>query len=445
MGPYAAFQSRTYRLYIVGWFAQLLGTNIQSVAVGWELYQRTGEPLALGLVGLSQAVPTMALAIPAGYLADRFNRVTLCVLSLGGMTLTSLALGWLSLTEGPTYWIYGLLFFDAAAVIAGRPARVALVPRLVPLKVFPNAVMWNTSMQQIGSVVGPALGGVVVAFYAPAAYFVAAGTSTTFLILLARLGLESGPRRAGTVTARTLLLGIEYVWRKRVILNMITLDLFAVLLGGAVYLLPIYATDILEVGPTGFGLLRSAPAVGALCMALTLVYLPPMKRAGRTLLLCVAGFGAATIVFGLSTSMWLSLLMLFLTGAFDNVSMVIRQTLLQMLTPDHMRGRVSAVSSVFVGASNELGGLESGLVAHWFGPVFSVVSGGIGTIMVVALMAWRSPTLRSFGSLQDARADDDDDDPDSEPAAEATSKDASTVHEQHEQREKRTVPSAADD
>lgn len=410
MGPYAAFQSRSYRLYILGWFAQLLGTSIQSVAVGWELYQRTGEPLALGLVGLAQALPTMAFAIPAGYLADRYNRVTLCVLSLGGMTLTSLALGWLSLTDGPTPIIYALLFLDATAVIAGRPARVALVPQLVPGKVFPNAVMWNSSLSQIGNVVGPALGGVIVAFYTPAAYFVAAGTSTVFLIFLARLGLESGPRRAGTVTARTLLMGIEYVWRKRVILNMITLDLFAVLLGGAVYLLPVYATDILDVGPEGFGLLRAAPAVGALTMALSLVYLPPMKRAGRTLLVCVAGFGVATIVFGISTNMWLSLVMLFLTGAFDNVSMVIRHTLLQMLTPDHMRGRVSAVSSVFIGASNELGGLESGLVAHWFGPIFSVVSGGIGTILVVLFVGWRSPTLRTFGSLQDAKVDEEDED-----------------------------------
>lgn len=301
---------------------------------------------------------------------------------------------------------------------------------------------------QIGNVVGPALGGLVVAFFTPAAYFVAAGTSTAFLILLARLGLESGPRRAGSVNSRSLLMGIEYVWRKRIILNMITLDLFAVLLGGAVYLLPIYATDILEVGPTGFGLLRAAPAVGAMTMAFSLIYLPPMKRAGRTLLLCVAGFGAATIVFGLSTSMWLSLFMLFLTGAFDNVSMVIRQTLLQMLTPDHMRGRVSAVSSVFVGASNELGGLESGLVAHWFGPVFSVVSGGIGTILVVVIMAMRSPTLRNFGSLQDARLDDEDkEEPDPsgdgqaghplEPPSEAGSRD--TVETS------RKNPSAADD
>lgn len=410
MGPYAAFQSRRYRLYILGWFAQLLGTSIQSVAVGWELYQRTGEPLALGLVGLSQALPTMALAIPAGYLADRYNRVTLCVLSLAGMTVTSLALGWLSLTQGPPEWMYVLLFLDAAAVIAGRPARVALIPQLVPMKVFPNAVMWNSSLSQIGNVVGPALGGIIVAIYTPAAYLVAAGTSTAFLIFLGRLGLESGPRRAGAVNARTLLMGIEYVWKKRIILSMITLDLFAVLLGGAVYLLPIYATDILQVGSTGFGLLRAAPAAGSLAMALTLIYLPPMKRAGRTLLLCVAAFGVATIIFGLSTSMWLSLVMLFLTGAFDNVSMVIRQTLLQTLTPDHMRGRVSAVSSVFVGASNELGGLRAGVMAHWFGPVFSVVVGGIGSIMVVLTMAWVSPTLRNFGALNDAKVDDEDED-----------------------------------
>ena len=205
----------------------------------------------------------------------------------------------------------------------------------------------------------------------------------------------------------TLLGGIRFVWDKRILFTLMALDLFAVLLGGAVYLLPIYAKEILHVGATGFGYLHAAPAVGAFCMAVAMVYLPPMKRAGRTLLLAVAGFGAATIIFGFSQNFALSWAMLFLTGAFDNISMVVRQTLTQLLTPDRMRGRVSAVSGIFIGASNELGGFESGLVAQWFGPVISVVSGGIGTILVVAGTAALSPRLLRLGAMHEARAEEE--------------------------------------
>lgn len=405
--PYAAFRIRNYRLYIIGWFIALVGTRIQSIAIAWEMYQRTGEALSLGLVGLAQALPTMALALPAGFLADKFNRTRLVMLSLAAMTLTSLALAGLSVAQGSIAWMYFFLFLDAAAVMIGRPARTALVPQLVPAEVFPNAVTWNTSMMQIASVLGPALGGVIVAFNVPMAYVITAASSLLFLVMLARLNFRFDTRPVGGASLQTLLAGIQFVWKTRIILTMISLDLFAVLLGGAVYLLPIYAEDILQVGATGFGWLRAAPAIGAFCMAMLMVYLPPMKHAGRALLLNVAGFGVATIIFGISKSFWLSFAMLFLTGAFDNVSMIVRQTLQQLLTPDHMRGRVSAVSSVFVGASNELGGLESGLVAHWFGPVVSVVSGGIGTLLVVAGAALLSPRLRNFGALHDARPEED--------------------------------------
>jgi hypothetical protein len=238
----------------------------------------------------------------------------------------------------------------------------------------------------------------------PLAYVLSAAGSLVFIVLLNRLdlGIISGPTGRAT-SLQALLAGIRFVWQARLLLAIISLDLFAVLLGGAVYLLPIYAQDILQVGATGFGWLQAAPAVGAFCTALVLSYVPPMKHAGRNLLLAVAGFGAATIIFGVSTSFWLSLCMLFLTGVFDNVSVVIRHTLVQLLTPDPMRGRVSAVNMVFIGASNELGGLESGLVAHWFGAVFSVVSGGIGTLIVVALSALWSPQLRAFGPLNEAK------------------------------------------
>jgi MFS family permease len=402
--PYAALRIPNYRFFLSGWIISLIGTRIQSVAIGWEMYERTGEALSLGLVGLAQALPTMLLALPAGYLADRFHRPRLVILSMMAMTATSLALAILSYREGSIGWMYFFLFLDATAVILGRPARSALLPQLVPSHVFPNAVTWNTSLMQISGVIGPAIGGLIILWSVPAAYVVAAASSLVYIVMLARLKLGDGEVRAPTGSAvENLLAGIHFVRRTRVILAMITLDMFGVLLGGAVYLLPIFAVDILDVGATGFGWLRAAPALGAMCMAFALIFLPPMKRAGWSLLLNVAGFGLATIVFGFSTSFWLSFAMLFLTGAFDNVSMVIRQTLQQLLTPNHMRGRVSAVSAVFISASNELGGLESGVVAHWFGPVFSAVSGGIGTLVVVALTGWLAPELRNLGPMHEAK------------------------------------------
>lgn len=400
--PYAAFRSRPYRLYTIGWFIALVGTRIESVAIAWEMYQRTGDALSLGLVGLAQALPTMLLAIPAGYLADRFNRAHVVMVSIVLMTLTSVALAFLSFTQGSVELMYMFLALDAAAVISGRPARVAMIPQLVSKEAFPNALMWNTSLTQFTSVFGPAVGGLVVAWNVPSAYVIAAITSTLYFLMVARLKLPPAIKPIEAASFKTLAAGIQFVWQTRIIFTVIALDMFAVLLGGAVYLLPIFAEDILQVGPEGFGWLRSAPAVGALIVGILLVYMPPMQWAGRTLLLCVAAFGVVTIVFGLSQSFWLSLFMLALTGAFDSVSMVIRQTLVQTLTPDEMRGRVSAVNSIFVGASNELGGLESGLVAHWFGPIFSVVSGGIGTILIVLAAAKLSPELRGYGPLVSA-------------------------------------------
>ncbi|MEZ4864473.1 MAG: MFS transporter [Caldilineaceae bacterium] len=402
--PYAAFRIYEYRLYLIGWLLASIGTRIQSVAIGWEMYQRTGEALSLGLVGLAQALPTMLLALPAGYLADRFNRPKLVMVSLFAMTLTSAGLAVLSYNQGSITWMYILLALDATAVIIGRPARVALLPQLVPLNVLANAVTWNTSLMQITGVVGPALGGLIIATIDPSfAFVVTAATSLIFMFLLSRFRFGADVKRSAPPTLQTLLAGIHFVWNARIILTMISLDLFGVLLGGAVYLLPIYADDILHVGATGFGWLRAAPAIGAFCMAISMIYLPPMKRAGWRLLISVGAFGVATIIFGFAKSFGLAFAMLFLTGAFDNVSMVVRQTAQQLLTPDHMRGRVSAVTSVFVGASNELGGLESGVVAQYFGPVFSVVSGGIGTLIVVAITAWLSPELRRLGSLHNIK------------------------------------------
>ena len=405
--PYAALRVHNYQIFIIGWFIATIGTRIQSVAISWEMYERTGDALSLGLVGLAQALPAMLLALPAGYLADRFDRPKLVILSLSAMTITSLCLAILSFSGGSTAFMYMFLFIDAAAVMIGRPARVALVPQLVPSEIFPNAVTWNMSLMQVAAVFGPALGGLVVALNVSAAYVVTAASSLFFIAILSRFKFDADEKQVGEASLGSplgaLLAGIKFVWNARIILTMMTLDLFAVLLGGAVYLLPIYAKDILDVGATGFGWLRAAPAIGAFCMAILMVYLPPMKHAGRAMLLSIAGFGVATIIFGLSRSFWLSFAMLFLTGTFDNVSMVVRGTLQQLLTPNHMRGRVSAVSSVFIGASNELGGLESGVVAHWLGPVVSVVAGGIGTLAVVGIAAVASPELRNFGEMSEAK------------------------------------------
>ncbi len=405
--PYSAFRQAHYRRYLIGWIAALVGTRIQSVAVGWEIYQRTGEALALGLVGLAQALPTILLALPAGYLADRFDRRRVLMLSVAGMAAASLGLAALSLLRGPLAGMYVLLVLDASCLALGRPARLAMLPHLVDREVFHNAVTWNTSMHQISSVLGPAVAGFVVAVHVPSAFLLAAAGSIAYVALLARIRLrpvENGGEAATAMSWNNLLAGLRFVRRARVILAAISLDMFAVLFGGATYLLPIFAEEILRVGPRGYGWLNAAPAAGALCMALVLAHRRPMRHAGRNLLLGVTGFGLATIAFGWSRSFWLSLAMLFLTGALDNVSVVVRHTLIQLLTPDAMRGRVSAVNSVFIGVSNELGGMESGLVAHWFGPIVSVVSGGIGTLAVVLATLFAAPELRRVGALDQVGA-----------------------------------------
>lgn len=403
--PYAAFRIPDYRIYVIGWLVALMGTRIQTVAISWEMYERTGQALSLGLVGLTLAIPTMLLALPAGYLADRFERRKLVMLSLAGMTMTSLGLGYLSYTHGSTSLMYVMLFLDVTAIVLGRPARTAMLPQIVPRDVFPNAVTWNTTMMQLASVIGPALGGLVIVYSVSASYVICAVGSLFFIAILTQLHYRPGPRPSQPRNLDTLLQGVKFVWDERILLTLMSLDLFAVLLGGAVYLLPIFATDILKAGATGYGWLQAAPAAGSALMAISLVYLPPMRRAGRVLLVAIAGFGLATIIFGFSTWFPLSWAMLFLTGALDNISMVVRQTLTQLLTPDEMRGRVSAVGSIFVGASNELGGLESGIVAQYFGPVFSVVSGGIGTLVVVATAALLSPRLVAVDKLHETKSE----------------------------------------
>jgi len=408
--PYAAFRAPNFWRYMLGSILIQIGMGAQGLAIGWDIYTRTGQPLALGLVGGVQAVPMILLSLPAGYLADRFDRRRLIALCLAGVALCSLGLAWLSAVRGPILGMYVLLLLDAALMTLQRPAGASVLPTLVPLEVFENAMKWQTSLAQIAGVAGPALGAAIILWSLPAAYVVNAAFALVFTVLLFALRMQPSPRTAGAPTLATVGAGVKFVWSRKVLLAAVSLDMFGVLLGGAVYLLPVYAKDILHVNAQGLGWLRMAPAAGAFCMAIMLAHLPPMRRAGRAMLLAVTGFGLATVVFGLSRNFPLSWAMLFLTGAFDNISVVVRHTLIQLLTPDQMRGRVSAVNNIFIGSSNELGGMESGLIAQAFTPTVSVVSGGLGTLLIVALWAALFPRLRRYGSLT-AEPEADSDEP----------------------------------
>jgi len=401
--PYAAFRYRDYRLYAGGALLANTSHAMQDVAVGWELYERTGSALPLAMVGLLQALPAFLLVLPAGHAADHFDRRRIAIAMQVIMALAALGLALLSYTRGPVYGFYLCLLVGGCARSFNFPAQAALLPQLVPLEVFGNAVTWRSSGFQLASVLGPSLAGTIIAWHKAATpvYFNNACLMLTFAVCLALIRKrQSAAAAPEPLTLNSALAGARFVWNTKVILAPITLDMFAVLFGGATALMPIYAKDVLQVGPIGLGFLRAMPGVGALVMAVFLAHSRPTQRAGVTLLWAVAGFGMTTIVFGLSRSFWLSLWMLYLLGAFDQISVVVRHTLVQVLTPDAMRGRVSAVNSVFITTSNELGAFESGVVAALAGAVFSVVSGGIGTLIVVGLVAWHWPQLRQLGPLQ---------------------------------------------
>ncbi len=402
-GAYVALRFKNFRFYIAGTLIAVIGQQMQSVAVGWELYERTGSAMALGWVGLVQALPVILLALPAGHLADWVSRKRIVMSAQVVLAASSLGLAYLSYTQGSVNLIYLLLFLSGVARAFNAPARSALFPQIVPTYAFANAVTWNSSFFEIGSMAGPALGGLVIAILhsATVVYILDAVLSLIRFALVGMIEVNEIRRSCESFSLESLAVGIRFVYRTKIILATITLDLFAVLLGGAATLLPIFAKDILQAGPTALGWLRAAPSIGAFTMAMLQTHLPPMRHAGKTLLWAVAGFGLATIAFGLSSSFPLSFAMLFLTGALDNISVVIRQTLVQTLTPDELRGRVSAVNNVFISSSNELGGFESGLVAKLFGPVFSVVSGGIGTIAVVIWVNLVWPEVRRLRSLNE--------------------------------------------
>jgi MFS family permease len=399
--PYAALRFRDFRLLLVGRFITSLGDQMLSFAIGWELWLRTHQELALGLVGLVQVIPIIVFSLPAGHVADQHNRKRIVLVTQVLLTMCALGLALLSFLEGPLALIYLCLFGIGLARAFNSPATSTLLPQTVPPHIFTSAATWSSSAWQLAAIIGPSLAGLFVALLHSVSliYVFNAIAGMTFLALVMLIKGRPLALSRKAATRESLAEGLRFIRGTKVILAAITLDMFAVLFGGAVTLLPVYATDILKVGPEGLGLMRAAPSVGALMMALSLAYLPAFQHAGRTLLIAVAGFGAATITFGLSTSFGLSVLMLILLGGLDNISVVIRSTLLLTRTPDEMRGRTSAVNSIFISASNELGGFESGLTAALFGPVISVVGGGIGTILVVLSVAKTWPEMRRLRTL----------------------------------------------
>ncbi|MEY2407944.1 MAG: hypothetical protein QOF48_614 [Verrucomicrobiota bacterium] len=399
--PYAVLRNRNFLLYLIARFIASIGQQMLTVAVGWELYERTGSALNLGLVGLTNMIPMFLFTLPAGHMADNLNRQRIIVSMTALIALASAGLTLASMLEAPTAWMYVCLFIGATARTFMWPSSAAFLPQLVSRRFFPRAVTWATGSFQLSSVAGPAAGGAIIALTGHASPVYALNTLATAacVILIGLVHYHRVPAPREPMTLSSLALGFKFVFATRIILGIITLDMFAVLLGGATALLPVYAKDILRVGPHGLGLLQAALPVGSLLCALVLAHRAPLARAGNALMWSVVIFGLSTIGFGLSRVFAVSFFMLVVCGAADNVSVVIRHTLVQMLTPDDKRGRVSAVNSLFIGTSNELGGLESGLVAHWLGPIIAVVTGGAGTILVVFAVAWCWPEIRRYGKL----------------------------------------------
>ena len=386
-------------------FLIVTSSEMQSLAVAWQIYGMTHRAFDLGLVGLAQFVPGILLFLVAGHVADRFPRQRILAVCYGAFSLCSVLLLTLTLRGITAVWpIYAVLVLNGSVRAFNGPAGQALLPLVVAEADFANAVAWSSSIFQGGLILGPVAGGFVYGMAGSAApvYISAALAYLVGLLLMSAVKLRSSARPRPAASIGMVLDGLRYIRDNPLILGTISLDLVAVLLGGAVALLPVYARDILHAGAYGLGILRSAPGVGAVVMAVVVAHWPMRRRAGAAMLWCVFGFGVFTVVFALSRSMVLSVVALALAGACDMVSVIVRHTLVQLATPDEMRGRVSAVNMVFIGASNEVGQFESGLTAHWFGTIPAVVLGGIGTIATVALWARLFPALRQVDRLPGA-------------------------------------------
>jgi MFS family permease len=398
-----AFTHPDFVFFQLGRLLVIVATEMQSVAVAWQIYEITRRPLDLGLVGLAQFLPGILLFLVSGHTADRLDRRRLLIACYAGFSACSLLLLLYSifLAGQSAYLIYLVLVLVGTVRAFNGPVTRALLPLLVPEEHFPNAVAWNASVNQTATILGPALGGLIYAlFRGPSVVYASAAVTALIASTFAlRIRVRMKPRTREPVRLRTVLAGLRYIWRHKLILGSISLDLFAVLLGGAAALLPVYAREILRTGPWGLGLLRSAPAIGAAAMAVLLAHRPLKGRVGATMLWCVAGFGLFTVLFGLSRSLTVSMFALLLVGASDMVSVIIRATLVQIATPDQMRGRVSAVDMIFIGASNEFGQFESGVTAQWFGTVPAVILGGLGAVIVTGLWALVFPELRKADRL----------------------------------------------
>jgi len=404
--PYAALRYKPYRWFIVSMFTMTLASQMRAVIVGWQIYAITRDPLSLGLIGLAEVIPFVSCALFAGHLADVANRRRISLIALTAVLACAVSL--FSFTSIPGFldrhgpWpIYVVIFASGIARSFLQPARQALGAELIPRELFQSAVAWRSSVWQTGAVAGPALGGLLYGFAGPKAAY---GTDVALSIIavgtFALIAYTPTARAAAASTLEGLLGGIRFVMKERVILAALSLDLFSVFLAGSEALLPIYAAEILHVGPQGLGVLRAAPAVGAVMTSLYMAHRPPLQRAGRTMLMAVAVFAACIVVFGVSRSFWISLVVLAISGMADTVSVLIRSTLIQVFTPSNLFGRVTAVNSIFIGSSNELGAFESGVMARLFGTVTSVVIGGLASLGVVGLVAARVPQLRTLGRIE---------------------------------------------
>jgi MFS family permease len=405
--PYAALRIRDFVLFLSGRLFITLAIQIQAVVVGWQVYEITKDPLSLGLIGLAEAIPSIGISLYAGHVADIVSRKRIILLSVVVLLLCSAALLYFTLDTGRFVLANGALPIYAVIFLSGfargfiSPANFAFMPQLIPRTLYANAVTWTSTVWESASVAGPAVGGFIYGFFGiSAAYAVDASLVLLSLIsygLVASRPVPAATQEQGVV--EKIKSGIRFVFHNKIILSAITLDLFAVLFGGAVALLPIFASDILNVGPQGLGLLRAAPGIGALLMAVYLTHRPVNRNVGRILLLCVAGFGFSMIGFAVSTSFWLSMGLLLASGMFDCVSVIVRGTVIHTMTPENMKGRVSAVNSMFVGSSNEIGAFESGVAARLLGVVPSVIFGGCMTLIVVGYTALRSRALRTLDRL----------------------------------------------
>ncbi|MCD8453560.1 MFS transporter [Tenacibaculum finnmarkense genomovar ulcerans] len=412
--PYASLRIKEFNLFLLVRFALVFGWSMQFIIIEWQVYSITKNPLSLGIIGLMEVIPAVSMALFAGHIVDQKEKRNLLALCIGIFSLISLGLFFLTLPSFVADWqqntilyaIYGLVFFGGLLRSFFGPTIFSLIGLIVPKKLYPNAATWSSSTWQMASVLGPAFAGFTISWIG-----VHWSLCIVFsLVLFSFLMVFFIPKKPilnpkiGEPILKSLQEGIHFVFKTKAILGAIILDMISVLFGGAVALLPIYAQDILKVGPEGFGALRAAPAIGAFLTMLVTAYIPISKNAGLKLLAAIFGFGTCIIVFGLSSIFWISIVALFFSGVTDGVSMVIRQTILQLKTPDHMRGRVASVNSMFVGSSNELGAFESGVTAKLMGTVTAVVFGGTMTLITVITTGILNPTLRKLDLTKDLEA-----------------------------------------